>query len=138
MKIQKSWAYIFCALAGACDATTGLLIMIAPLFTLRLMRIGTIPAEPVYTQFIGAFVCSVGCSYLFPFLLPAGRTRDSRAEGILTALTIVRIFIAVFTTTAIIRGTLDTAWISVPATDATLAIIQIVILRSGILRGSND
>ncbi len=137
MKIKKSWAYIFCALAGACDATTGLLLVIAPLFTLRLMGIHAVPAEPVFTQYLGAFVGAVGCSYLFPFLLPKGPARDRATEGILTMATIIRIFIATFTAITIARGGLEHAWLSVTGTDATFAIIQIIILKSKVLRSEN-
>ena len=129
MTIRKTWVYTLMLLAGLMDATTGALLIIAPLWTLKLMRVAMLPAEPVYQSWIGAFVCSVGCSYLFPFLLPAGPARDQRAVGILTMATIVRIFIAAFSSYAIATGALDITWISVPLTDATLAVAQITILR---------
>ena len=127
--MPKQWIYIMMLLAGLMDAVTGTLLMAAPLWTLKLMRVAIPPVEPLYQQWIGAFVCSVGCSYLFPFLLPAGPERDLRALGILTMATIVRIFIASFCTAAIFSGALHITWISVPLTDATLAILQVIILR---------
>ena len=75
MKIRSSWVYLMMLLAGLMDATTGALLLAAPLWTLKLMGITTPPVEPLFQQWIGAFVCSVGCSYLFPFLLPAGPAR---------------------------------------------------------------
>ena len=92
-----------------------------------------LPQEPLFQQWIGAFVCSVGCSYLFPFFLPAGAARNQRAVGILTMATIVRIFIAAFSGFAIATGALETAWLSVTFTDATLAVLQLVILRKKVL-----
>lgn len=133
MKNAKIWVYVMMFLAGLMDATTGALLLAAPNWTLRLMGITTLPLEPLYQQWIGAFVCSVGCSYLFPFLLPAGPERDRRSLGILTMATIVRIFIAVFSGVAIARGDLEPAWISVTLTDGTLAGLQLIILRRKIL-----
>ena len=133
MKNQKRWVYVLMLLAGLMDATTGALLMAAPLWTLKLMGITTLPIEPVFQQWIGAFVCSVGCSYLFPFLLPSGPDRDQRAIGILTMATIVRIFIASFSAAAIATGILEPAWLSVTFTDATLAILQVVILKKRML-----
>lgn len=133
MKNAKTWVYVMMFLAGLMDATTGALLLAAPNWTLRLMGITTLPLEPLYQQWIGAFVCSVGCSYLFPFLLRAGPDRDRRSTGILTMATIVRIFIAVFSGVAIARGALEPAWISVTLTDGTLATLQIIALRKKIL-----
>jgi hypothetical protein len=133
MTIRKTWVYAMCALAGLMDATTGALLLAAPLWTLRLMGITVLPAEPLYQRWIGAFVCSVGCSYLFPFLLPSGPGRDRTAAGILTMATIVRIFIAVFSCAAIASGALEPAWLSVTATDGSLAVAQIIVLRRKVL-----
>ena len=133
MTIRTSWVYGMMLLAGLMDLTTGALLMAAPLWTLKLMGITVLPAEPLFQQWIGAFVCSVGCSYLFPFLLPAGPARDRRAAGILTMATIVRIFSAAFTGVAIATGALEPAWLSVTFTDATLAVLQIIVLRRKVL-----
>jgi len=133
MKNMKRWVYGLMLLAGLMDATTGALLLAAPMWTLDLMGISVLPLEPLYQRWIGAFVCSVGCSYLFPFLLPAGPVRDQRSIGILTMATIVRIFIAAFSGVAIATGALEPAWLSVTFTDATLAILQIVVLRKKIL-----
>ena len=133
MPIRISWVYVMMLLAGLMDLTTGALLMAAPLWTLKLMGIATMPAEPLFQQWIGAFVCSVGCSYLFPFLLPAGPERNRRSIGILTMATIVRIFIAGFSGVAIATGALESAWLSVTFTDATLALLQIVVLRQKVL-----
>lgn len=133
MTIRKTWVYVLCAVAGLMDATTGALLLAAPMWTLELMGITVMPVEPVYQRWIGAFVCSVGCSYLFPFLLRAGPERDQRTAGILTMATLVRIFIAGFSGVAIATGTLEPAWLSVTATDASLALAQIIVLRRKVL-----
>ena len=133
MKNRTTWVYGMMLLAGLMDATTGALLLAAPLWTLKLMGITVLPQEPLFQQWIGAFVCSVGCSYLFPFFLPAGAARNQRAVGILTMATIVRIFIAAFSGFAIATGALERAWLSVTFTDATLAVLQLVILRKKVL-----
>jgi hypothetical protein len=133
VNIRPSWIYALLLLVGLMDALTGALLMAAPLWTLNLMGITVLPVEPVYQRWIGAFVCSVGCSYLFPFLLRAGRERDQRATGILTMATIVRLFIASFSGVAIATGALEPAWLSVTFTDATLAVLQIIVLRKKVL-----
>lgn len=129
MKMSKRWVYGMMLLAGLMDATTGALLLAAPWWTLNLMGITVLPLEPLYQRWIGAFVCSVGCAYLIPFLLPAGSARDQRSMGILTMATVVRIFIAGFTGVAIATGALEPAWLSVTFTDATLAILHILALR---------
>ncbi len=133
MKNKTTWVYGMMLLAGLMDATTGALLLAAPMWTLKLMGITVLPQEPLFQQWIGAFVCAVGCSYLFPFLLPAGVARNQRAVGILTMATIVRIFIAGFSGFAIASGALEPAWLSVTFTDATLAGLQIMILRKKVL-----
>jgi hypothetical protein len=137
MKNKTTWVYGMMLLAGLMDATTGALLLAAPLWTLDLMGITILPQEPLFQRWIGAFVCSVGCSYLFPFLLPAGPARDQRAVGILTMATIVRLFIAGFSGIAIATGALEPAWLSVTFTDATLAVLQIYILRNKLLENSD-
>lgn len=137
MKNKTTWVYGMMLLAGLMDATTGALLLAAPLWTLDLMGITILPQEPLFQRWIGAFVCSVGCSYLFPFLLPAGPARDQRAVGILTMATIVRLFIAGFSGIAIATGALEPAWLSVTCTDATLAVLQIYILRNKLLENSD-
>jgi hypothetical protein len=46
------------------------------MWTLDLMGITILPLEPLFQRWIGAFVCSVGCSYLFP--VPAPRRPGPR------------------------------------------------------------
>lgn len=116
--------------AGACDALTGLLLLAAPVTTLRLMMIPTIPAEPVYIQFIGAFVFAVGSSYFRPFLQPAGPARRQCVRDTLASTAWIRVCIASATGLLILRGALHPMWLVVTATDAVLASVQVAILRS--------
>jgi len=126
------WLAVFCLLAGLGDALTGLLLLIAPAFTLALMGIATAPStsstELTYLRFVGVFVGSVGLSYLYPFFLsPAGRLHRWRVVLEVTAL--VRLAVGLFLTASLMVGDLPLGWISVPCTDFTLAVVQLLILR---------
>lgn len=120
---------VYSACAGACDALTGLLLMLAPAFTLRLMLIPEAVAEPVYIRFIGAFVFAIGSSYFLPYLQMDPGKRADRFVAMLEFTMFVRICIAAFSLTAILSGHLGTAWISVSATDTVLATTQAILLR---------
>jgi hypothetical protein len=128
--------YVFSMLAGACDGATGILLLAAPLFTLKLMGISTLPAEPIYMQWIGAFVFSVGCSYFIPFLSRDVEARRRRATGIFEFTSFIRLVIATFTGISIFRGTLDASWIAVTFTDLFLAAAQITLLKLGVFKAA--
>jgi len=112
--------------AGAMDACSGLLLMLAPALALRLMGVA-LPVEEalVFIRFIGAFVFSVGAVYVF-----AGQHFAARGDGatlcvLLAATAWVRSVIFVFTASAILFGALSRAWGTVPLTDGSLALLQI-------------
>lgn len=133
MKQPKAWVYVFCVLAGLMDAGTGVLLLVAPLWTLDLMGVSTMPAEPVFMRFVGAFVAGNGFSYLMPFALFAGARRNAILEGMLATLAVVRFFIAGFTGWAMAAGQLEAGWLPVTCSDAVLAVAQVVILRAHLL-----
>ena len=133
MKHLKNWPHLYCIMAGCCDTATGLLLMFAPEWTLRIMGIPVIPSEPVYMQWIGAFVFSVGFSYLVPFAARQREVRNARLRGMLEVTALVRFAVAAFILTAVLRGSLVSAWLSVFFTDLIFAVIQVVILKSGAL-----
>lgn len=123
---REKLALLYLLLAGGCDTASGLLLMANPSGTLKLMGVATPLAEPVYMQWIGAFVFSVGLSYLVPLALPQ---RREMVRSVLGLTLVVRIVIALFSGISILRGALDPSWISVPLTDATMAVMQVVLLR---------
>jgi hypothetical protein len=126
------WLTIFCLLAGFGDAVTGLLLVVAPAFTLTLMGITLSPSvsssELIYVSFVGVFVGSVGLSYLYPLLGdPTHRLRRWREVLEVTAL--LRFSVGLFVTWSLVAGDLPWGWVSVPLTDFTLATVQLLILR---------
>lgn len=122
--------YVFCLLAGACDALTGFLLLVAPAWTLHVMRIPEIPADLVWMRWIGAFVFSVGAAYWIPF-----RSRDPRDFTAMLAITAwIRLVIGVFVAGSVATAALPRAWLTVSAVDLALAAIQWVLLRTGAFR----
>lgn len=120
--LLKLWS----AGVGAMDAVTGLLLIFAPMFTLRLLGISApVPEVTVFLGWIGVFVMSVGLSYG----LALARASYGAPVWIFTSL--VRAAVAVFVTARILDGSLEARWIVVAIADAAVACAQILILRAG-------
>lgn len=110
---------------GSMDALTGLLLIFVPALVLRMLKIDPPSADAmVFISWIGVFVMSVGLSY---GLALGGRR--SRGEAIWMFTSLVRIMVAVFLTTKILGGSLQMTWMLVAAADASVALVQVVILR---------
>ena len=125
MKADRATALVrtITLLAGAMDLCTGILLMVNPRFTCRLMGLPTL-SEVGFLPFVGAFVTAVGSSYLWGLW-----RRQLRSTWELTAL--VRFIIGVFVTISVASGTLATGWLTVAATDLGLALLQSIFLRKG-------
>ena len=106
---------------GSMDATTGLLLMLTPAWTLRLMGLQAIGTEAqVFLSWMGAFVFAVGASY---FLVLRG-TASGRGEMVWQMTALVRAVVAVFVVTKVALGVLEPLWLSVAVTDALVALGQ--------------
>jgi hypothetical protein len=106
---------------GSMDAATGLLLMWAPAWTLRLMGLQPVGAEArVFLSWMGAFVFSVGASY---FLVLRG-DEPRRGEMVWQMTALVRAVVAVFVVTKVAQGTLEPLWLTVAVTDAAVAVVQ--------------
>ena len=127
--LKQRGVLAFCLLAGLTDAGSGLLLMLLPEFTLGVMQVGAVAAEAlVFIRFIGAFVFSVGCLYLFALLPVLRRGRWSAVRFVFLATAWVRLVIGLFTGLAIVGGALSLHWISVPLTDGLLAVFQLGVV----------
>jgi hypothetical protein len=139
MKLARRllWLLYYQWLAGLCDTLTGLLLMLAPAWTLSRMGIvqGRQSAELV--GFIGAFVCSVGIGYLHAARLPMTAANAPRWETVWFLTAIARSLVAAFVATQIFFGRMEGAWITVVLTDAGLALFQWLGLWRGWLRFSD-
>ncbi len=112
--------------AGGMDAMTGLLLIVAPLFVLRLLGIAPVADDALlFLSWVGVFVLGVGMSY---GLALTGRARGE-AAWIFT--TLVRGLVAVFLTVKVLSEAMEPAWLVVAAGDGLVAVAQGVILFSG-------
>lgn len=124
---KKAFLFYLCLVVGSTDVVVGLLLMVFPAFTLKLMWVPpVVPDALVFIRFIGAFVFGVGCIYfsaLLSVLFAIGRDRSIRSIVLATAW--MRLVICFFTMLALLSGQLEAAWISVPLFDGLLGSSQI-------------
>lgn len=120
--ILKFWS----AAVGSMDAVTGLLLVFSPLLVLRLLGISAPSAEAVvFLSWIGVFVLAVGLSYGFAL------GRRSRGETVWMFTSLARLLVAVFLAFRILDGSLAKAWMVVAFSDASVAVVQLLVLRAG-------
>lgn len=131
MKATFQLALLFyqCA-AGLCDTSTGLLLLLAPAWTLHLMGITLIPVPAVFASFIGVFVMAVGVTYLWT--ATQWTTQDAlgrRTQWLITAL--IRTLVSLFVLGQIVAGRMEPAWMTVAISDGVLAAVQWLGLSRG-------
>ena len=122
--------YLYHYTAGLCDTSTGLMLLFAPAFTLRLMGVTRYPRPLFYASYIGVFVLCVGASYFLVPRMPVARSVRAtcwRTHWLITAL--FRFAIALFVCSKVTFGSMEPAWLAVACTDGTFAVIQWVGLR---------
>jgi|GEM_PF-422207 len=115
--------------AGACDLTTGVLLIAAPFTVLGLMGVAATAGadlEGIYLRYVGTFVAAVGASYLYPLLLRGGA---ERLPTVLEVTALVRGAVALFVTAAVAAGSLAAPWLLVAGVDGGLALVQIWLVR---------
>lgn len=125
----RSWGRALFLAAGACDTTTGVLLLASPATALGLMRVGPAPFADVGLRFVGAFVAGVGLAYLLPFVLPGGPAR--RLGPVAESTALIRAVVAAFVTAAVAGGELAAPWMTVAVTDAVLCLTQLFLLKRG-------
>jgi hypothetical protein len=123
-------------LAGLSDASTGLLLLLAPLLTLHLMGLHAEPLTLVYLSYIGAFVLSTGLACLYGALLVQNRSNTvlPKLETVWILTSITRACVALFVISSIATHRLETGWITVAVSDGVLALFQLIGLTKGWLR----
>ena len=128
--LRRKLAVAYTALAGGMDAVTGPWLVLAPASALAAMRADPEP-DAVFISFVGAFVGAVGWSYLWALWrwLRNGDIAFLRSVWRVTIL--FRLAAGAYCATQIALDNLGLEWVSVPATDFTLAAIQIWLLRAG-------
>ena len=118
-------------LSGLSDSATGVLLIVAPAWTLRVMGLQASPDALPFLSYIGAFVLSVGVACLYGGFLVSrgGSTQKLEVVWLLTAIT--RGIIAVFITFRVVSGMLETGWITVAVSDGAFALVQAIGLWKG-------
>lgn len=130
MMKPRTALFLYHYAAGLCDTSTGLLLLFAPDFALRLMGVSRSPQPLFYASYVGVFVLCVGASYLMvPGSGVAKRVCGTcwRTQWLITVL--FRSAIAIFVCSKVAFGVMEPAWLAVALTDGTFATIQWIGLR---------
>lgn len=112
--------------AGSMDAVTGLLLIAAPQWVLRMLGIASLAEESLlFLSWVGVFVLGVGLSY---GLALTGR---ARGEAVWMFTGLVRVLVAVFLIEKVLSCEMESAWLLVAAGDGVVAVAQGAILLAG-------
>ena len=128
------WLPVYQWLAGACDTVTGLLLVVAPVWTLKLMGVQQLPRPVGFAGFVGVFVLAVGLSYWYAARLPQSAVTASRWQAVWWFTALCRSLVAAFLSWQVAEGRMEKAWLNVAATDGVLAVFQ----WTGLWRGWLD
>ncbi|MGP8227681.1 MAG: hypothetical protein ACLQGT_16185 [Terracidiphilus sp.] len=118
-------------LTGISDTLTGALLMIAPGFTLDLMRLHAPAVALPYLSFIGSFVLAVGLSCLYGAWLMLRGGSPCRLEMVWLLTAITRASVAIFIVAQLLAHTLEAGWFTVALSDGACVLIQAMGLRKG-------
>jgi hypothetical protein len=113
-------------LAGLTETLTGLGLIVQPVFTLKLMGLEESAASIPFIQFIGAFVLGIGSLYLWGLGLSKSQQSWTPLKHAWMATGWTRVLIGLTTGFLILNGSLSTGWASVPITDLSLGIFQLL------------
>jgi hypothetical protein len=120
-------------LAGAGDLLTGFFLVLAPEWTLSLMRIPAVD-QPVFIGFIGCFVSAVGFSYFWGLAAWFISGSIQRLRIVWEITMVFRIFVGSFVVFQVMRELLALSWLSVAITDWLWAAVQGFSIRAGVFR----
>lgn len=116
-------------LTGASDTATGAMLILAPAFTLGLLRVHAPSDAMPFLSFIGAFVFSVGLSCFYGAVIVGLGFGRARIEMIWLLTAIIRSAVAIFITQSVLIGSLESAWLTVAVTDGAFALFQAIGMR---------
>lgn len=128
----RVWLALYQYAAGLCDASTGVLLIAAPAFTLGLMGLAVIPQPVAFVRYIGVFVLAVGVTYLWTALrwpLNEHACLVWSTQWKITAL--IRMLVAMFVLWQVATSGIEPRWITVAFSDGLFAAIQVVGLAKG-------
>ncbi|MDR3727913.1 MAG: hypothetical protein P4K86_12810 [Terracidiphilus sp.] len=123
-------------LTGLSDTSTGVLLIVAPELTLRLMGLHVAADALPFLSFVGAFVLSVGLCCLYGGYLAYCSSCNEKLGTVWLLTAIMRSSVAIFVITQILSGSLESGWLTVAVFDAACALVQVIGLRRGWLRNA--
>ena len=127
--MRRSTLLAYQWVTGLADALTGILLYLAPGFTLRMMGVHAPEDAMPYIGYIGAFVLSVGLACIYGALLVRVCACVERIETVWVLTAFTRAAVAVYVLQAIVTGKLEAAWVSVVLFDGACVLIQGIGLR---------
>ena len=117
--------------AGVSDTFTGMFLIAAPMFTMRMMGLSVPGDATPFLSFIGAFVFAVGLSYLYGAILVRRSDGIPRLETVWLLTAIIRSSVTIFVLVAVLHGTLASGWLTIAIFDGICVLIQARGLRRG-------
>jgi hypothetical protein len=130
--MKRRVLFTYQMLTGLSDTSTGAMLIVAPVFTLRLMGLHVASDALPFLSFVGAFVLSVGLSCLYGgYLAYCGACAEKQLSVVWLLTAITRSSVAIFVVTKILSGSLEAGWLTVAVFDAACALIQVIGLRKG-------
>lgn len=129
--MSRSILFGYQLLIGLSDTLTGALLIVAPEFALRLMRLSA-PADALpFLSFIGAFVLSVGLICLYGAFVIMCRKSSRKLEVVWVLTAITRASVAIFVVAQILGRALEAGWLTVALFDGACVLFQAIGLRKG-------
>jgi hypothetical protein len=134
--MKRPLLFSYQLLIGASDASTGLLLMVAPAWTLHQMHLHVPDDALVFLSFIGSFVLAVGLCCLYGAFLAYCNGCASKLKIVWLLTAILRSSVAIYVLNGVLMGALESAWMTVGIFDGACSVIQATGLRRGWL--TND
>lgn len=116
-------------ITGLSDTSTGIMLCLAPEFTVRMMGLHAPEDAAPYIGYIGAFVLSVGLGCLYGVRVISRPAMAPRLQMIWLLTAIPRAAVAIYILGAIASGALELGWLSVVVFDGACVVIQAIGLR---------
>lgn len=117
--------------AGLSEVFTGALLIIAPVFTIRLMGLTSSPEAASFLSLIGAFLLAVGLAYLYGVILVRRTGGTARLEAVWLLTAMIRSSVAIFILDEVLKGNLPAGWLVIALFDCICVVIQARGLRRG-------
>lgn len=118
-------------LIGFSDTLTGVLLIVAPEFTLGLMHMHPAYEALPYLSLIGAFVLSVGLACFYGAFVTYRRGCEAKLDIVWLLTAITRACVAIFVAEQVLAGAFEAGWLTVALFDGACVLIQAVGLRKG-------